>query len=61
MEYAEICYEYKHQTEDAVLIFDGDRDCWIPKSCIENGDIMEFELNNIIGVAEWFAINEGLI
>jgi len=61
MEYADIHYEYKHQTEDAVLIFDGDRNCWIPKSCIENGDIMEFELNTIISVEEWFAKKEGLI
>lgn len=61
MEYAEISYEYKHQTEEAVLINDGDKDCWIPKSCIENGDIIDFELNNIINVEEWFAEKEGLV
>ena len=50
-----------HQTDDAVLIFDGDRDCWIPKSCIEYGQLIDYESNNIINVEEWFAKKEGLI
>ena len=61
MEYVEISSEYMHQTDDAVLIFDGDRDCWIPKSCIEYGQLIDYESNNIINVEEWFAKKEGLI
>ncbi len=61
MEYAEICYEYIHQTDEAVLIFDGDRKCWVPKSCIENSSDIDFKYNTIINVEEWFAIKEGLI
>ena len=31
MEYVEISYEYMYQTDDAVLIFDGDSDYWSTK------------------------------
>ena len=61
MEYAEICYEYIHQTDEAVLISDGNRECWIPKSCIENSNGINFELDTVINVEEWFANKEGLI
>ena len=61
MEYAEIYYEYIHQTDEAVLICDGDKECWIPKSCIENSSDIDFRYNTIINVEEWFAIKQGLI
>ena len=60
MEYAEISYEYIHQTDEAVLIFNGDRNCWIPKSCVEDNDLMDYENDITINVEEWFAIKEGL-
>lgn len=61
MEYAEISYEYKHQTDEAVLIFDGDNEHWIPKSLIEDGFNIDYKTENVINVAEWFAEKEGLI
>lgn len=61
MKYVEISYEYKHQTDEAVLIFDGDRDCWIPKSCIEDNRLIDYENEGVINVEEWFAIKEGLV
>ena len=61
MKYVEIFYDYRHQTDEAVLVFDGDRDCWIPKSCIEDNDFMDYENDTVINVEEWFAKKEGLI
>ena len=61
MEYAEISYEYVHQTDEAVLISDGDDEYWIPKSCIENINDVDLKLGETINIEEWFAIKIGLI
>jgi len=50
-----------HQTEEAVLIFDGDNDYWVPKSCIEDSRNIDFESITTINIAVWFAKKEGLI
>ena len=61
MKYVEISYEYVHQTLEAVLIFDGDKEHWIPKSCIEDIDYINLEEDNTMNVVEWYAISEKLI
>lgn len=61
MKYVEIDYEYVHQTPEAVLISDGDKEHWIPKSCIEDVDYINLEKDTTMCVIEWYAISEGLI
>ena len=60
-EYVEIIYDWKAETEKAVLISDGDMEGWIPKSCIEDGYNIDLEAEDIINVAKWFAEKEGWI
>lgn len=61
MKYVEISYEYIHQTDEAVLIFEVDTEHWIPKSCIEDVDYINLKENTTMNVVEWYAISEGLI
>lgn len=61
MKYIEISYKYIYQTTEAVLIFDGDREHWIPKSCIEDIDYINIEKDTTMNVVEWYAISEGLV
>ncbi len=51
----EIAAEKRRETELAILIFDGDREAWIPKSqCEDNGD-------GTFTMTEWLAKDKGLI
>ena len=51
----EIAGEVRHETEKAVLFYDGAVERWLPKSLVEvNGD-------GTITVPEWLAHREGLI
>ncbi len=59
--YVEISYEYRHQTDEAVLIFDGDDEHWIPKSLIEDGFDIDYEAEDTINIEGWFAKQEGMI
>ena len=65
MEYVTIDYEYLHQTDDAVLILCAEGKVWIPKDCIENGHILNFEndyeLDFEMEIVEWFAIKKDLV
>lgn len=56
----EISVEVKIETPRALLVFDGQKDVWIPKSqikdqCEENGKITS------IFISEWLATEKGLI
>lgn len=58
MEYAEIDYEFIHQTRYAVFIDDGTKRDWVPKSCIEDGFNIDFETETTLNMALWFAEQE---
>jgi len=63
----ELCVEYRHDTDLAVLIKDGDQEVWIPKSLIENRDDIDwdsFEQGDLIEeliIPEWLAEERELI
>jgi hypothetical protein len=47
--------ELKHETENAFLVTDGDKDYWLPKSMTEdNGD-------GTWTIPEWIAIEKGIV
>lgn len=56
----EIACTVKHETDKAMLINDGDKDVWIPKSKItdysETGNVIES-----IFIPEWLALEKELI
>lgn len=60
-EYIEIDFELIHETQDAILITDGDKEGWVPKSCIEDGQDFDYESETELNMAEWFAAEEGWI
>lgn len=60
-EYVEISAEIKYMTEKAVLVNDGDRDVWIPKSQIDEPDELEEGVAAGFFIKKWFAKKEGLI
>jgi len=62
-EKVEVSVTFKRETERAVLVHDGDKDVWLPKSQIEieGGEWpKEGEACDVL-VAEWLAKNKGLI
>lgn len=58
MSYVEIPFELIHETEDAVLITDGDKEGWVPKSCIEGCQDFDYESETELNMAMWFAEQE---
>jgi len=57
--YIEITGQIKYETDKAILLFDGKKEVWVPKSQIED---MEREKNMItITIPEWLAIEKELI
>lgn len=64
--YVEISGVYKTHTDGAVLIDEGSKEVWIPRSVIEMGhddglfDGSERDKSIELSVAEWFAKREGL-
>ncbi len=51
----DIAAEKRHETEKAFLLFDGDKEVWLPKSQVEeNGD-------GTYAMPEWLAHDKGLI
>ena len=60
-EYVTIGYEYLHETHDAVKIFDGDTERWVPKNVIKDGKDMDFANEYKMEIEEWFAIQERII
>lgn len=59
----EVSVTFKRETERAVLINDGDKDIWLPKSQIETYEFCDTEPGEAIEllVAEWLAKDKGLI
>lgn len=51
----DIAGELRRETEKAIMIFDGDKEVWLPKSQVEdNGD-------GTFTMPEWLALDKGLI
>lgn len=70
----EVTVEIKHHTDKAVLVSDGETECWIPFSLVEElKDILEDTTGLKVGIEdelaeletitipEWLAIQHGLI
>ena len=51
----DIAAELRHETDKAWLIFDGDKEVWLPKSQVENNGDGTFTM------PEWLAHDKGLI
>jgi len=51
----------KHQTDRAILFYDGVKEVWIPKSQIEEEDDYEIGEEATITIPEWLAIDKELI
>lgn len=63
-EKVEVSVTYKHQTDRAVLVNDGEYDFWLPKSqvTIEGGEFPDEAGTAIeIELPEWLAKEKGLI
>ena len=57
--YVEIDVETIHETDEAVLFNDGDKEFWIPQSVME--DWPDKGETGTALIIEWFAIKEGII
>ena len=51
-----IAAELRHETDKAFLIFDGDKEIWLPKSLVEHDPD-----NKTFAMPEWLAMDKGLI
>lgn len=51
----DIAAELRHETPKAFLIFDGEKEIWLPKSQVENND------DGTFAMPEWLALDKGLI
>ena len=56
----EIAIEVKARTDKALLISDGETECWIPRSQISDY-VGEEDSPETIFIAEWLALDKGLI
>ncbi len=52
----DLALEYRHETARAYLVFDGDKEVWVPKSMVEY-DVRD----KVFTMPEWLAQREGLI
>lgn len=61
--WSEIACEIRVLTDRAVLIHDGTREAWIPRSQIEDPDPAELEIGSTVTllIPEWLANEKGLI
>lgn len=61
-EFVEVTGTVKYQTDHAILLDDGDREVWLPKSQIEDPEEFENgEHYDAILVPQWLAKDKGLI
>lgn len=51
----EIAADLRHETEKALLLFDGDKEVWVPKTQVENNNDGTFSM------PEWLALDKGFI
>ena len=54
-EIIEIAAEKKRETDDAYLLFDGDREVWVPKFLVQEDE------EGIFQMPEWLALEKELI
>ena len=59
VEYIEIDVEVITETDQAVLVDDGDNQIWVPKSVMQEWP--EVGETGTAAIAEWFCLEEGLI
>lgn len=52
----DIAGELRRETDKAFLIFDGDREVWLPKALVEHDPT-----DNTFAMPEWLALDKGLI
>jgi hypothetical protein len=50
----------KYETDKAMLLFDGKKEVWVPKSQIEDTERMEKNMV-VITIPEWLAMEKELI
>ena len=60
MEMVEVDVKILLETKEALLVFDGDNEVWLPKSQIEY-DFFEKGKEITIEIPEWIAIEKGLV
>ena len=61
-EYAEIFFDSLIiQTEEAVLLETSEGNKWIPKSLIEDEEIVDYNSELLVNIEAWFAKKQGLI
>jgi hypothetical protein len=58
--YYEITGQMKYETDKAMLLFDGKKEVWVPKSQIEDTERMEKNMV-VITIPEWLAMEKELI
>lgn len=60
--YEEFSVKLVHETEEAVLIDDGDNEIWLPKSQLDDFDSWTYEKGDKITIylADWLAEKRGL-
>lgn len=51
----DVAAELRHETERAFLLFDGDKEVWVPKSLVENNEDGTFTM------PLWLAEKHGLV
>jgi len=59
-ETVEVFGEIRKETDKAMLLFDGVREVWIPKSMIEYSDTNKYG-QTLVEIPEWLAYDKGLI
>ena len=52
----DIAGELRHETDKAFLLFDGDKEVWVPKS---HGEWDPY--NRVMQMPEWMALQKGLL
>lgn len=59
--YTEMDLEVKYQTEKAILVTDGVKEGWLPKSTIDNVDDIEEGVCSNLLVADWILEKDGWV
>jgi len=56
-EMEEYTFEYMHQTDNAILVTDGNKEIWLPKSQISYDESIKYTRHDVIliEVPEWLA------
>ncbi len=60
-EIIEIAVEVRHETDAALLVFDGKTEAWIPKSSVSDQSERDDGSIETIFIPEWLATEKGLL